>query len=115
MGKIKVDGVKYKYIASDPLNIQDIFATQRCLKRKEQIDSLMKSINDGERIEPILLFQDDNGRVSVLDGHHRLSAYYLAGRTILETWEFTLIKGAYNKKPLIFKHVRLMQEHGLVV
>lgn len=115
MGKLKVDGVKYYYSSSDPIEIEDIFATQRCLKRKEQIAGIVKAIEDGERIEQILLFKADDGKVSVVDGHHRLSAYYLSGKKILQGEEFVLVRGPWNKKPLIFKHVRLMREHGLVV
>lgn len=43
-------------------------------------------------LPPITLMQDDKGEVQVEDGHHRLTAIWLSGRTELEDGEYLLIE-----------------------
>jgi hypothetical protein len=72
------------------MDIAILFATQRNLRRAEQIPRLVEAIQRGEKIPPIRLSEADDGTIQVDDGHHRLIAYRLSGRTHLEQGEYEL-------------------------
>ena len=95
--------------------IKDIYSTQRNLRRKEQIQGLVEEIKENGYVKPILLFKADDGRVSVEDGHHRLTAYYISGKEVLDGNEYVLIEGEQSRKPLRFKMSVLMKQYGFVV
>lgn len=80
------------------MKIETIKVTQRKLKRKEQLQDLIKSIQNNEYIEPIILHKQPDDSVHCIEGHHRLIAYYLAGKHELEDYEYELIL-ADNEKP----------------
>lgn len=67
-----------------------MFVSQRKLRAPEQVHALVRSVLCGEPIPPILLSEDDDGSVQVEDGHHRATAYWLAGRCELRSEEYVL-------------------------
>jgi hypothetical protein len=73
------------------MNILNILVTQRRLKRLEQVDGIVKSIQNNEYIEPIDILQGVDGTLVCEEGHHRLAAYYLAGKEQLEDFEYNLL------------------------
>jgi hypothetical protein len=73
------------------MDIATLFVSQRALRRAGQIPALMKAVRDGEPIPPLRLYEAEDGTVQVGDGHHRVVAYWLSGRTKLERHEYTLV------------------------
>lgn len=69
------------------IEIKHIKLQQRNLKRSYQIDQLVKDILLENEIPPIKLILEENG-IYCHDGHHRLEAYILAGRTYLRDYEW---------------------------
>lgn len=74
------------------MKITELFVSQRNLNRPEQIPALVKTILEGGRIPSVLLCETEDGVVQINDGHHRVAAYWLAGRTRLERHEYLLIQ-----------------------
>lgn len=73
------------------LPIKGIFITQRKLNRPEQLPEIMASISLGAAVEPITLSKFEDGSIQVDDGHHRLVAYILCGRSSLNDDEYVLL------------------------
>ena len=78
------------------MEITRLFVSQRKLRQPEQIPALVQAIWNGDYINPIQLSEDEEGTIQVDDGHHRIVAYWLSGRTDLERHEYTLI---FSDKP----------------
>ena len=72
------------------MDIANLFVSQRNLRRAWQLPALVESILDGDLIPPIRLSDADDETVQVEDGHHRLVAYWLAGRRTLQRHEYVL-------------------------
>lgn len=88
------------------MHVLDIWLSQRNLKRAEQIPALVEAILSGEVLPKILLSFDEDGSIQLEDGHHRLMAYWLAGRERLEPYEYLLIP-TERKRPRFGKIVDL--------
>lgn len=73
------------------MEIMKIWVTQKSLRRAEQIPAMIKTLEDGYLPKIILNLVEDNS-IMVQDGHHRLAAYWLSGRTHLEKHEYLLIE-----------------------
>jgi hypothetical protein len=74
------------------MKLTDIKVTQRNINRPEQIPHLINTIKAGcFEIPPIELSILEDGQIQVEDGHHRLVAYYLAGRKHLKDYEYNLL------------------------
>ncbi len=73
------------------MDISRLFVSQRKLRRANQIPALVTAIRDGDPILPVRLSEAADGTVQVDDGHHRVMAYWLAGRTRLGRHEYTLV------------------------
>ena len=67
-----------------------MFVSQRKLRAPEQVHMLVESVRCLDPIPPVLLSEDDDGSVQVEDGHHRVTAYWLAGRRELWPEEYIL-------------------------
>jgi len=67
-----------------------MFVSQRKLRAPAQLHRLVESIQRYDPIPPVLLSEDDDGSVQIEDGHHRVTAYWLAGRHTLWPDEYTL-------------------------
>jgi hypothetical protein len=73
------------------MDITQLYVTQRKLRQPEQVYAIVESIHNGDYIPPILLSETDDGTVQVDDGHHRVLAYWVAGRTELVKNEYILV------------------------
>lgn len=62
------------------------------LRRKEQIAGMIQKLNDGGWLPPIIISQNEDEEFQLEDGHHRLVAYWLSGRTSLEEGEYILVQ-----------------------
>ena len=62
------------------------------LRRKQQIEKMIQTLTDGGWLPPIIISQNETKEFQLEDGHHRLCAYWLAGRTSLEKGEFILVQ-----------------------
>lgn len=51
---------------------------------------MLLAIETGVLLPPIELAQFEDGSIQLEDGHHRLMAYYLSGRTSLHSNEYIL-------------------------
>jgi hypothetical protein len=74
------------------MDIAKIWVSQRNLQRFEQIQGMIDSLVAGEFLPPITLARCEDGQIQVEDGHHRLVAYWLAGRQRLEKHEYMLLE-----------------------
>ncbi len=74
----------------------------------------MESVRHHEPIPPVLLSEDDDGTVQVEDGHHRVTAYWLAGRERLEPYEYILIPRE-RRRPRFGGVADLLARVGLVL
>lgn len=73
------------------MRIADLWVTQYNLHRADQIPSMVKVLLSGEKLPPILLQEcEEDGEIEVVNGHHRLMAYWLSGRKKLEDGEYIL-------------------------
>lgn len=75
--------------------IADIWVCQRTLKRADQIPYMIKSLEDGENLPPIQLGRMEDGSIQVEDGHHRLMAYWLSSRKILDKTEYLIVESEW--------------------
>ena len=91
------------------MKIIDIWISQRNLKRAEQIPAMIKDLKIGKRLPPVLLIRTEDNLIQLEDGHHRLLAYWLAGREFLNYDEYLLVekdqwKPIKGKIDLLIKH-----------
>lgn len=69
------------------MNINQLWCTQRNLKR---IDLIPKLLQLYEFSTPIILHKCEDGEIQINDGHHRLVSIWLQGRLKLFDSEFIL-------------------------
>lgn len=74
------------------MNIASIWVSQRNLRRADQIPAMIETLKAGGDLPRITLIQCEDGEVQVQDGHHRLAAIWLNGRTHLERHEYILLQ-----------------------
>lgn len=72
------------------MDITTLHVSQRTLRRAAQIGVLVAAIRNGEFIPPIRVSEAEDGTLQVDDGHHRVVAYWLSGRTHLDRHEYTV-------------------------
>jgi hypothetical protein len=80
------------------MDITHLFVSQRKLRNPGQVPALVEAILQGDCIPPIRLTEAEDGTIQVDDGHHRLVAYWLSGRTHLRRQEYRLIQ-ADRRRP----------------
>jgi hypothetical protein len=73
------------------MDVTKLFVSQRKLRQPEQVASLVAAIREYGHVPPIRLSEAEDGTVQFEDGHHRLVAYWLSGRTRLEPHEYVLV------------------------
>lgn len=73
------------------MQIERIWVSQRNLRRAGQIPAMIETLKNGW-LPPITLIEGEDGEIQLEDGHHRLTAIYLSGRTHLEKWEYVLVQ-----------------------
>ncbi len=71
------------------MRIEEIYVTQRKLRYP---DKLLLMIEDIKLLPPIILGQLEDGTIEVREGHHRLVAFWLAGRKTLSVEEYILVQ-----------------------
>ena len=78
--------------ADGSLCIEDLWFTQRSLKRVEQIPRMIACLQSSEPdgLPPVELHRCDDGQVVIHNGHHRVTAIWLSGRRYLRRDEFHL-------------------------
>jgi hypothetical protein len=74
------------------MDITRIWVSQRNLRRAGQIPAMIETLAAGETLPRITLIRCEDGEVQVQDGHHRLAAIWLSGRTRLERHEYILLE-----------------------
>ena len=80
------------------MDIAKIWISQRNLHRHAQIQGMIDSLIAGEFLPQIILARCEDGEIQVEDGHHRLMAYWLSGRTRLQKHEYLLLEKDQWKK-----------------
>lgn len=73
------------------LPFEKLWTSQRTLRRAAQIPALMQLIEDGESLPPIEIVEDADGQLIVTNGHHRLTAYWLAGNRHLSPEHYVML------------------------
>jgi len=74
------------------MQIAEIFVSQRKLRRLAQIPAMVNTLEAGGCLPRITLGHSRDGSIQVDDGHHRLTAIWLSGRTELEEDEYLLLE-----------------------
>lgn len=74
------------------MDIMKIWMSQRNLYRAKQIPAMIEELKDDGELPRIILNRDEDGEIQVQDGHHRLTAIWLSGRTILYKHEYLLVE-----------------------
>lgn len=92
------------------MQIAQIWMAQRSLRRVEQIPAMIEALKTGGDLPRIILLRSEDGEIQVQDGHHRLVAYWLAGRESLGRYEYILLEGD-QYRPRRGKIERLLEEY----
>lgn len=74
------------------MQISQIYVSQRKLRNVAQLSGMIETLDEGGVLPPILLSRLENDSIQVEDGHHRLTAFWLAGRRRLDEGEYLLIE-----------------------
>ncbi len=74
------------------MDIARIWMSQKNLRRIEQIPAMVETLKHGEILPKIILNQCEDGEIQIQDGHHRLVAIWLSGKTKLEKHEYLLVQ-----------------------
>ena len=74
------------------MQIAEIFVSQRKLGCVAQLPAMVNTLEVGGCLPRITLSRSRDGSVQVDDGHHRLTAIWLSGRTELEEDEYLLLE-----------------------
>lgn len=74
------------------IQFNQILATQRRLDNPDQICGLIEAVRQEECLEPIkIAYEEDTDRYFLVDGHHRATAFFLAGYDALPYGAFDLM------------------------
>jgi hypothetical protein len=74
------------------MDITKIWLSQRNLRRAGQIPAMIETLCEGGVLPPITLARCEDGEIQVEDGHHRLTAIWLSGKTALDDHEYFVIE-----------------------
>lgn len=74
------------------MELAKIKVGQKLLRNPEQLTGLVASVVNDYPIDPVLLLENSDGEVLIGNGHHRVMAYWLAGRTELLYGEYKLVQ-----------------------
>ncbi|HEX2746942.1 MAG TPA: DUF262 domain-containing protein [Verrucomicrobiales bacterium] len=73
------------------MQLATLFVSQRRLRNPGQIHALVEAIQNGYPLPPVRLSEDDDGSIQVEDGHHRTTAYWIAGTHQLSSHQYLLL------------------------
>jgi len=74
------------------MQIAEIYMSQRKLRRVAQIPAMVNTLEIDGCLPRVTLSRSQDGSIQVEDGHHRLAAIWLSGRTELEEDEYLLLE-----------------------
>jgi hypothetical protein len=74
------------------MHISKLWVTQRKLRDVGQVPTMVEAILNNEPLPLIELVRHEDGSIHVDDGHHRLTAYWLSGRSELLPHEYILLE-----------------------
>lgn len=74
------------------MDIAKIWMSQRSLRRLGQVPAMVETLRDGGVLPAITLAQCEDGEIQLEDGHHRLTAHWLSGKTDLDSQDYFLIE-----------------------
>lgn len=88
------------------------------LRRKQQIAEMIRTLDDGGWLPPITIIQNEKDEFQLEDGHHRLAAYWLAGRDRLEEGEYLLVqkdqwKPSHGKVDIFIQELKTLASPSL--
>jgi hypothetical protein len=92
------------------MDIAQIWMSQKKLRRAGQIPTMIEALEKGDELPRITLVRCEDGEVQVHDGHHRLTAYWLAGRSRLDRHEYILLEQDHYHRPRCGKVERLLKQ-----
>lgn len=94
------------------MQIARIFVSQRKLRAVDQLPAMLETLESGRFLPPINLLRDETGIIQVSDGHHRLSAIWLSGRSELLPNEYVLIESDWFR-PRFGTVIDLLRRSGI--
>ena len=73
------------------MDVLSIHVCQRKLRNPGQLRGMVEAIASGDYLPPIMIACDEDGSLSLDDGHHRLAAFWLAGFCELRRQDYLLL------------------------
>ncbi len=74
------------------MDITKIWLSQRNLRRAGQIPAMIETLREGGILPPITLARCEDGEIQLDDGHHRLMALWLSGKTDLDLYDYIMLE-----------------------
>jgi len=81
------------------MQLSTLYVSQRRLRNPDQIPALVEAIQNGWPVSPVRLSEDDDGSIQVEDGHHRITAFWIAGKHELTPQDYLLLSIADRPRP----------------
>ncbi|MEZ5941054.1 MAG: hypothetical protein R3C18_06665 [Planctomycetaceae bacterium] len=95
------------------MEIVRIFVSQRKLRAPLQRATMLDALKADELRPPIELIRDNESAVQIMDGHHRLSAIWSSGRTVLRPVEYVPVESD-RYRPRFVTIVELLWRCGMI-
>lgn len=74
------------------MDITKIWLSQKNLRRAGQIPAMIETLRDGGSLPAITLARCEDGEIQIEDGHHRLMAHWLSGKTDLDLHDYIVVE-----------------------
>ncbi len=81
------------------MQLSTLYVSQRRLRNPGQIPAFIHAIRAGDPLPPVRLSEDDDGSIQVEDGHHRITAFWLAGKHCLTPQDYLLLPVSEHPRP----------------
>lgn len=81
------------------MHLSTLFVSQRRLRNPDQITALVEAIRNNEPIPPVRLSEHDDGTIQLEDGHHRATAFWIAGIRKLNPQHYLLFPVSDRPRP----------------
>ena len=79
------------------LEIANIIPTHNSLRDPNKVYEYLSMLENGKKLEPVIVKQLDDGKLYLHDGMHRLCAYWLNGITSLNEDQYILKYFTYDQ------------------
>jgi len=73
------------------MDVLSIHVCQRKLRNPSQLPGMIEAVVSGDYLPPIEIACDNDGTLSLDDGHHRLVAFWMAGVRELRRQDYLLL------------------------